>query len=331
MEYALSRRAELAARLAEAGVVDTHYHVGPELLPRRYHVESLARAAQPWNATVVLKNHTYATTPLASLARAVYGVQFLGSVVLNRFVGGLSPDAIHSAMSGNKADPTRQSPDELPIVVWLPTVHARAHLEHFGYDFDPRWSGCCAHSHGEPHRHTSGRKPTERVRVQPISAYHNERPTPELVAVLEAVASYGARACLATGHLSAAEVLALVPLALKIGVHRVIVTHPHYPCVGLDESALKRLVSDDRVFIEHCFAIHTIEEVSMQALASAIRATGPEQVVLSTDFGQIHSEPFPDGTVSYALALREALSGAISDEWLVAMFSDNGRKALGLR
>ncbi|HET9378525.1 MAG TPA: DUF6282 family protein, partial [Chthoniobacterales bacterium] len=76
------------AELKEAGLVDTHYHIGPEFLDRRYNVHSLAEAARSCNMTLVLKNHTYSTTPLAALARARFGVRFLGSVVLNRFVGG---------------------------------------------------------------------------------------------------------------------------------------------------------------------------------------------------------------------------------------------------
>lgn len=69
--------------LVDAGVVETHYHVGPELVARRYDVESLADAVKPFGAAVVLKNHTYSTTPLAALARHKRGVQFYGGVVLN--------------------------------------------------------------------------------------------------------------------------------------------------------------------------------------------------------------------------------------------------------
>jgi hypothetical protein len=90
-------RHALVERLAHAGVVESHYHVGPELLPRRYDVVGLAEAARSWGATVVLKNHTYPTTPLAALAREHFGANMLGGVVLNRFVGGLNPDAVRGA------------------------------------------------------------------------------------------------------------------------------------------------------------------------------------------------------------------------------------------
>ena len=95
---------DLKETLRNAGVVDTHYHVGPELIARRYDVKTIADVAAPFGATLVLKNHTYPTTPLASLARKHFGARFLGGVVLNRYVGGLNPQAIEGARSGNRAE-----------------------------------------------------------------------------------------------------------------------------------------------------------------------------------------------------------------------------------
>ena len=59
---------------------------------------------QPYGRRHVKAKQTYPTTPLAALARGAFGVRFLGSVVLNRFVGGLNPHAILGAMSGNRAN-----------------------------------------------------------------------------------------------------------------------------------------------------------------------------------------------------------------------------------
>ena len=62
----------------------------------------------------------------------------------------------------------------------------------------------------------------------------------------------------------------------------------------------------------------------------AILATGTRQVVLATDFGQIHSEPVPDGSVRFARDLSAILGDRVSREGLLAMFSKNGARALGL-
>ena len=320
MSKLTSASRDLAELLRERGVVDTHFHVGPELLPRRYDVAELAAAVREWNATLVLKNHTYPTTPLASHARHHEDVLLLGGTVLNRFVGGLHVDAVASAASGNRTNP-REEGDEPTFVVWMPTVHAVAHLDALGHAFDPRWGGCsacdeAAEADGDPAE-------------EPVVIFHPDgTPDPGLPAVLEAVAAAGAR--LATGHLSAAEIMRLVPMALEAGVPAVLLTHPHYPSVNLSDEQLAELVKDDRVFIEHCFAIHTIEEVPLQRFVASIEATGTDQVILSTDFGQVHSDPFPDGTVRFARALEELWPAGLSRDQLIAMFTDHPRRALGL-
>ena len=117
------------------------------------------------------------------------------------------------------------------------------------------------------------------------------------------------RCILATGHLHANEVMKLVPLALDMGIHRVILTHPHYSSIKLSDEAQKHLSRRPEVFIEHCFAVHTQDGVPLRSYAEAIRVTGPEQVLLSTDFGQLSSDPFPDGTIRYAAELGELVRG----------------------
>jgi hypothetical protein len=311
----------LKQELRDAGVVDTHYHVGPELIARRYDVKTLADAALPFGATLVLKNHTYATTPLASLARARFGVKFLGGVVLNRYVGGLNPMAVEGALSGNRAKVDSDAPDPMPFVVWMPTVHAQSHLRVHGFGFDPRWSGCCTHAESDRREQS----PAD----EPVIVFDEEgMPRPELVATLEAMVRH--RAILATGHLHAEEVKKLVPLALEMGISRVILTHPHYSSIRLSDEEQKVLTRRPEVFAEHCFAVHTQDGVSLQAYADAIRLTGPEQVLLSTDFGQVASDPFPDGTLRYAAALGELLKHTVSRRDFIAMFSSNGRRALGI-
>ena len=306
----------LSEELLACGLVDTHYHVGPEFLNRRYDVSSLAEAAKRHDITLVLKNHTYPTTPLASLARERFGVRFLGSVVLNRYVGGLNPDAVYGAASGNRSKVSDVSIDP-SFVVYMPTVHAASHLRVLGHAFDTRWS--CGHTM-DAHANDSG---------EPVQVFDTEgEPAPTLREVLKAIAE--TNSVLATGHLSAMEIMKLVPMALDLGVPRILLTHPHYPSVELSDEQLIDLTSDPRVFIEHCLAIHTIEKVPLSRFANSIRATGTAQVVLATDFGQIHSEPIPEGTLSFARNLSRELGDSVDREKFLAMFSTNGARALGL-
>ena len=309
----------LAVELSQAGVTDTHFHIGPELLPRRYDVAGLAAAARAWEATLVLKNHTYPTTPLAAHARQHEGVNFLGGTVLNRFVGGLSADAVMSAWSGNRADVSGARNDPT-FVVWMPTVHAESHLASQGQSFDPRWGGCeaCNQMHEEA--------PGDEVPVRVFDP--DGQPVPELALVLEAIAQYGAR--LATGHLSAEEIMKLVPLALAAGVPSILLTHPHYPSVELSDEQLIELTKNKNVYIEHCLAIHTIEQVPLTRFEKSIEATGTEQVILSTDFGQVQSDPFPDATIRFAHSIDRVSQGRIPHQELISMFTKNPKRALGL-
>lgn len=316
---------DLGETLRAAGVVDTHYHVGPELIVRRYDVKSLADVAAPFGATLVLKNHTYHTTPLAALARRRFDANFFGGVVLNKFVGGLNPQAIEGAVSGNRTEVENEANDPSPFVVWMPTVHAKSHIDVHGFGFDPSWSGCCSHGASDEEARTQEDAAPE----EPVIAFDEDlTPRPELIATLEMMARYNC--VLATGHLHGSEVMKLVPLALEIGIPRVILTHPHYPSILLSDEDQKTLMREPRVFAEHCFAIHTQDGVPLQQFADAIRITGPEQVLLSTDFGQVMSDPFPEGTIRYAGLLHEMLSDFVSETDFIAMFSANGRRALGL-
>jgi len=216
-----------------------------------------------------------------------------------------------------------EEPDPSPMVVWMPTVHARSHLQFHGFGFDPRWSGCC--THGEADHATVARTTAE----EPVIVFDDDgSPAPQLIPTLEAIARNNC--VLASGHLHAEEVKRLVPLALELGVKRVILTHPHYPSINLSDTDLKMLSRHPEVFIEHCFAIHTQDGVPLESYAESIRITGPEQVLLSTDFGQVTSDPFPEGTLRYAAALASLLEGKVSRVGFLAMFTGNGRRALGI-
>ena len=68
----------------------------------------------------------------------------------------------------------------------------------------------------------------------------------------------------------------------------------------------------------------------LDRFADSILATGTQQVVLATDFGQIHSDPVPDGTVRFAQDLSAILGDKVSRKDLLAMFSKNAARALGL-
>jgi hypothetical protein len=89
----------LSARTSKAqlqGIIDEHAHSDPDNVPRRYDALELAREAKAAGMSgIVLKNHEMPTTQLAYIvSQLVPGLHVWGSIVLNRSVGGLNPDAI---------------------------------------------------------------------------------------------------------------------------------------------------------------------------------------------------------------------------------------------
>lgn len=115
-------------RISLEGVVDMHFHTAPDLRPRRYDDLALCDAAAGAGArAVVLKSHLGDTAARAFLANRYCrekhpgsSFQAIGSITLNRCVGGINPDAVENALDlGAK-------------VVWLPTVSARNHMEKLG-------------------------------------------------------------------------------------------------------------------------------------------------------------------------------------------------------
>ena len=114
---------EQKSRFDVTGAIDLHVHCGPEGIPRRFDAVSLAEhVKQSGLGGVVLKSHVTCTSNWAEMAHRLTETRLYGSVVLNHYVGGINPMAVRGALG--------PAIDGVPYlkVVWLPTVHAAAHL-----------------------------------------------------------------------------------------------------------------------------------------------------------------------------------------------------------
>jgi hypothetical protein len=265
------------ARELVRGAYDLHVHVEPDLATRRIDDLGLARRFQELGlAGFVLKSHYAPTAERAAVVRAaVPGVDALGAITLNAGVGGLNAQAVEIAARGGAR------------IVWLPTVDAEneAAEEAHASAKQPVW-----------------RKIQEEFESAGVASGPVRLITGALAQVLEVVARHGL--VLATGHLGRDEIENAVDAALARGV-RVVVTHPDYPtqAVPLD---LQRRFAQRGAVLERCFApIHT-GKVSWEQTFAAIRATGPQHNVLSTDLGQPANPPVEDGLALMADRLLEA-------------------------
>jgi Family of unknown function (DUF6282) len=266
------------ARELVRGAYDLHVHVEPDLAERRIDDLALARRfAELGLAGFVLKSHYAPTAERAAVVRAaVPGVRALGAITLNAGVGGLNAQAVEIAARGGAR------------IVWLPTVDSENEASEEGPKpaKPPVW------------RRIADEFAAAGVASEPV------RLTPgPLARVLEVVARHDL--VLATGHLGRAEIHEAAAAAFGAGVSRVIVTHPDYPTQGVPIEEQRGLAAKGAV-LERCFApIHT-GKVSWQQTFEAIRATGPEHNVLSTDLGQPANPPVEDGLALMADRLLEA-------------------------
>ena len=168
------------------GVVDLHFHTGPDSRPRSVDdIEASRLAAEAGMRAILLKNHFTMTADRAAIAmEQVDGLEIFGGLVLNRAVGGINPEAVRqmAAFSGRRGK-----------VVWLPT-------------FDSEYAATSSGG-GVPY----------------VPILEGGEPLPAVLEVFELLAEHDLT--LAMGHSAPGEVLRLIPEAKRLGVPRILVTH----------------------------------------------------------------------------------------------------------
>ncbi len=280
------------------GAVDTHVHSAPDLVPRKLDDVEVARQARDAGmAAVVLKNHFLATALRVSLVESlVPGIRVIGSVVLNRPMGGMNPWAVEAAARGGAK------------VVWLPTAHSENQLHHEAQS-------------GTVHR-AAMTLPGRETAVRVFTA--DGQPTPDTEAVLEIVRDRNL--LLATGHLSPEEVDSLTARAIDIGVRRIVVTHPELPVVAMPVAQQQRLAQRG-VYFERTFNVTRPPRslMTLSELAGRIREVGTATTILATDFGQLDNPPPVEGLLDYVSGL---LSEGFTEEELRQMVGAHARTLL---
>jgi hypothetical protein len=293
------------ARELVRGGFDTHVHIGPDVVARRIDDLDLARRFLALGlAGFVMKSHYTSTAERASVVRAaVPGIEALGAISLNRAVGGINPLAVEIAAR------------EGARTVWLPTVDAVNE----------------SHAREAP---PGARVPVwvklqlelrERgIEIEPVPVLNDEgRVVPALREVMAIVAERAM--VLATGHLDRDEIFAVVDAAREERVETIVVTHPEFPAQDLgvdDQLELARRGA----LLERCFTTPHTGKVSWERWTGAIRATGVENSVLSTDLGQVFNPPVEDGI---ALMADRLLAAGFEEEEVRTMAVANTRRVAG--
>ncbi|HEY7678718.1 MAG TPA: DUF6282 family protein [Candidatus Methylomirabilis sp.] len=284
------------------GAVDLHTHSSPDLFPRVCdHVELVTAAARVGMRGIVLKSHFATTTFVAALVqKGVRDVAVFGGIVLNRWVGGLNPDAVDMAIASG----ARQ--------VWMPTLSSRNHLQYYGES------------------QFRVQKTSRALRRSPgdgITVFGPDgRLLPEVEPILDLIAH--GDVILGTGHLTVPETVAVVREARRRGVRRILVTHADFEVNRIPLETQVELAGEGAL-IEKCLltVMPGWASTTMERIAADIQALGPERCVLVTDFGQANHPNPVEGMADF---IRQLVDRGVSEGAIHTMANSNPRRLLGL-
>jgi len=259
---------------------DLHFHMGPEIIPRKFNnLLELDDCEKNNIAGIALKNHFYPTAPLIKQLKVKSKLNYIGSIVLNNFIGGLNSEAIYaSSLLSNK-----------PIIVWFPTVNAENFLKNSISEIPSEWVN------------KKNFKTRNSSKITPVRLIDNE-----VIDVLKMIKK--TKSILATGHISADESIQLVSQALEIGIKKIIITHPIYQKIDM--------VIDDQIYLakkgcylESCYSMYSIDKIPIGKIAYQIKKVGPDQIILSSDVGQKFSPISSQALFNFAqLLLKEGIT-----------------------
>ena len=294
------------ARELLKGAYDTHMHVAPDVVERKIDDISLAHRFEELGMDgFVLKSHYGSTAERAAVVRAaVPAVNVLGAISLNRAVGGINPLAVEIAAR------------EGARTVWLPTVDSvnESHEREAPAGAKvPVWVKLQLELREQG------------IEIEPVPVVDPESGSvlPQTREVLAMIARHGM--VLATGHLGRDEILTVVDAAIDAGVQTIVVTHPEFPSQNLDVEDQKTLAGRGTL-LERCFTTPHTGKVQWDRWLDNIRATGPENSVLSTDLGQVFNPPVEDGM---GLMVDRLLDAGFSEQEVHVMAVVNTRRVAG--
>jgi hypothetical protein len=244
----MENEVSVQARELVRGGYDLHTHTEPSHFGRALDDFALLREASSLGmAGVMIKNHYEPTGARAALVNlcGMPAVAY-GGVALNWPVGGLNPYAAESALKMGAR------------IVWMPTLDAENCLRHGGMPDG------------------FSRRPGIAILEE------NGKIKPCVQEIIEVVKGYGA--CLATGHLSLEESVALCR-AGRAHNARMILTHPERRHTAIPRQVQVEM-ADLGVLIEKSWFNVAEGACTIQSMAETICAIGSERVYLCTDRGQ---------------------------------------------
>jgi len=277
------------------GAIDMHLHTGPDSFPCRLDaLEAARQARQAGMLAIVIKNHSYPTTPLAiTVGQLVPEVKVFGSICLDFDIGGLNADALekHAAMGAK--------------IVWMPTfssTNSRAAMRKLGIEL--KGDGfSILDKRGEL--------------------------VPQVEEILEIVKKHNM--VLASGHISPKEGFALVEKARDMGIEKIVITHPsdhEFVDQAYTIEELCRL-GQMGAFIEQTIVSLLPTEFchDPHERVNTIKTIGADHCIMSTDLGQLWN-PTPAEGLRFFMAIL--MRNGLSTNEIEIMAKRNPYRLLGL-
>ncbi len=246
------------SKISLQGVIDMHVHSNPDLRTRAYDDFELMEAGIRVGArAIVIKTHQGTTMDRAYLCNRHNQVVHGGDNHFTMF-GSITLNRVVGGINPVAVETALKLGAK---VVWLPTQSAKGHMEKMGQDL----SKC-------------------------VEVTRDGKVLPEVKSVLQLVKDHGA--VLGTGHISPEECFLVVEEAKKMGIDKVVVTHPEWWIVGMSVEDQLRLVKDYDVYLERCYAQNMgggKYKSNLPDNVEIIKTCGYKNVMISTDGGQVEN------------------------------------------
>lgn len=276
------------------GAVDTHIHSGPDVFNRHDTDFEAARKARARGMDAILiKSHHFETGSRAQIATEETGFRVLGGVSLNKWVGGMNPEAVDGAANLDAS------------VVWLPTITAENHVRR----------GSVPHLDKET--------PSD-PKKEGVSVLDDDGDLlPESVAVAERIARTDL--VLALGHLSPPEAIKFTEMAVDAGVEKILCIHPHAKFLDYTHEQLQELVEmGAMVELHYAMTTEMMEyAATIDDFIAAKDAVGVENVIMATDGGSLLNPPAMQMLETF---IREMLQEGVPQDEIQQMVEVNPKR-----
>lgn len=235
------------------GIIDMHVHTAPDVQIRKCNdFELVDTAVQAGARAIVIKSHLGSTAERAALCND-YNQRVHGKNGFTMY-GGL---VLNQTVGGLNPAAVRAALKLGAKVIWLPTVDSLNHRV----------------KHGKSGGLTV---------LDEIGQVKNA--VEEIMCMVR-----DWRIVLATGHLSPVEIYKVADLADRLGLEKLVITHPEFWVVGLTHHQQAELVRQYGVILERCCRQPLPDDRWYDNLPDTCRLIhelGCQHILLSTDSGQ---------------------------------------------